>query len=61
MLLASEPGKVVAREVLEQAILSGETSENIDNLVDAFIWRIRKKIGKKTIVNRRREGFCLFV
>jgi DNA-binding response OmpR family regulator len=61
MLLAREPGKVVPREVLEQAILSGETSENIDNLVDAFIWRIRKKIGKKTIVNRRREGFCLFV
>lgn len=61
MLLAREPGKVVPREVLEQAILSGETSENIDNLVDAFIWRIRKKLGKKTIVNRRREGFCLFV
>ena len=58
MLLAREPGKVVPRE---QAILSGETSENIDNLVDAFIWRIRKKLGKKTIVNRRREGFCLFV
>jgi DNA-binding response OmpR family regulator len=61
LLLAREPGKVVARESLERAILSGESSENIDNLVDAFIWRIRKKLGKKTIVNRRREGFCLQV
>jgi DNA-binding response OmpR family regulator len=61
LLLAREPGKVVARETLERAILSGESSENIDNLVDAFIWRIRKKLGKKTIVNRRREGFCLQV
>ena len=60
MLLASNSGRLVSRDVLEGAIRTNN-SENLQNLLDAFIMKLRKKIGKDTIVNRRKEGFLLNV
>lgn len=60
MLLASNSGRLVPRNVLEGAIRTNN-SENLQNLLDAFIMKLRKKIGKDTIVNRRKEGFLLNV
>ena len=60
MLLASNSGRLVPRDVLEGAIRTNN-SENLQNLLDAFIMKLRKKIGKDSIVNRRKEGFLLNV
>jgi DNA-binding response OmpR family regulator len=51
---------LVPRDVLEGAIRTNN-SENLQNLLDAFIMKLRKKIGKDSIVNRRKEGFLLNV
>jgi DNA-binding response OmpR family regulator len=60
MLLASNSGRLVPRDLLEGAIRTNN-SENLQNLLDAFIMKLRKKIGKDSIVNRRKEGFLLNV
>lgn len=60
MLLARDSGRLVPRETLERAVRTNK-SENLQNLLDAYIMKLRKKIGKDTIVNRRKEGFMLKV
>jgi two-component system response regulator ArlR len=60
MLLAKDFGRLVPRETLERAVRAKD-SENLQNLLDTYIMKLRKKIGKDAIVNRRKEGFLLKV
>jgi len=60
VILACDYGKVVPRENLEKVIRTID-SDNIQNLLDAYILRLRKKLGKDAIINRRSEGFLLNV
>jgi DNA-binding response OmpR family regulator len=60
IVLACDYGKVVPREKLEE-IIKVNDSENMQNLLDVYVLKLRKKLGKDAIINRRNDGFFLNV
>ena len=60
VVLACDYGKVTPRENLEK-IIKVNDSENMHNLLDVYVLKLRKKLGKDAIINRRNDGFFLNV
>ena len=60
IVLACDYGKVVPREKLEE-IIKVNDSENMQNLLDVSVLKLRKKLGNDAIINRRNDGFFLNV
>jgi two-component system, OmpR family, copper resistance phosphate regulon response regulator CusR len=56
--LMHEPGAVVSKDAL-LARVWGETASSVSNVVDAYIRRLRARLGPDVIVTVRGEGYCV--
>jgi len=57
-VLAKQQGRIVSRTVLEKAI-HPNGSEQVSNVVDVFVLRLRRKLGNDLITTRRGQGFVI--
>lgn len=68
-LLVRRRGRLVSRELLEQAVGrrkpetagtdSALAAEQVSNLIDVIVLRLRKKLGQSLITTRRGQGFIV--
>lgn len=67
LYLARRRGKLVPRDLLDKVIhpeiaqdhrKTGDTS-NVSNVIDVFVLRLRKKLGRGLITTRRGQGFII--
>ena len=57
-ILAKHKGRIVSRALLEKAI-HPNGSEQVSNVVDVFVLRLRRKLGNNLITTRRGQGFVI--
>ncbi len=57
-ILAKHKGRIVSRALLEKAI-HPHGSEQVSNVVDVFVLRLRRKLGNNLITTRRGQGFVI--
>jgi two-component system, OmpR family, response regulator len=65
--LARRRGRLVSRELLEEVIQRGRTTDagpqpgttTVSNIVDVIVLRLRKKLGQDLITTRRGQGFII--
>ena len=59
--LARRRGQLVSREELDRVIHpeAAEPREDVSNVVDVLVLRLRKKLGRDLIATRRGQGFII--
>lgn len=57
-LMFHQKGKVVTREYLYEHLFD-EEDESLSNLLDVYIYKLRKKLGKDFIKTKRGQGYLL--
>jgi len=59
--LARRRGQLVSREELDRVIHpdAAETREDVSNVVDVLVLRLRRKLGRDLIATRRGQGFII--
>jgi len=59
--LARSRGRLVSREELDRVIHpdASEPREDVSNVVDVLVLRLRKKLGRDLITTRRGQGFII--
>ncbi len=56
--LAIHQGEVVSRTLLYERLFD-DNDDTLSNLLDVFVSRLRKKLGKEVITTRRGHGYCI--
>ena len=64
LYLARRRGKLVPRDLLHKVIhpenaQDNNNTSNVSNVIDVFVLRLRKKLGRGLITTRRGQGFII--
>ncbi|MSR79666.1 MAG: response regulator transcription factor [Gemmataceae bacterium] len=59
-LLAKNQGRILSREVLQNSVFGADRQE-YGNIIDQYIMRLRRKLGKDLITTKSRLGFIIYV
>jgi len=59
-LLAKNQGRILSREVLQNAVFGADRQE-YGNIIDQYMMRLRRKLGKDLITNKSGLGFIIYV
>ena len=59
-LLAKNQGRILSREVLQDSVFGADRQE-YGNIIDQYMMRLRRKLGKDLITNKSGLGFIIYV
>ena len=59
-LLAKNQGRILSREVLQNSVFGADRQE-YGNIIDQYMMRLRRKLGKDLITNKSGLGFIIYV